>query len=226
MKKVYPVIHHVDNSLTLDQAGLAFECGADGVFVISHNGQDADVVNNARLIHMAYPDKDLGVNLLSTPIQNVAKEVLSSSCINMVWYDSVGIHSDANSSNPQMTRLISDQYKDHDVKVFAGVAFKYQKEDNHPHIAAYDCARHYGFIPTTSGRGTGYAPALDKIKTMYEYTDGLLAIASGMDYNNILQFAPHLSHILVATGVSKSEYEFDYHLLRSFIGKVRSLDHE
>lgn len=223
MKKIYPVIHHYNDLLTQKQADIAFECGADGVFIISHYGDDHGVIQSAWHTHVRYPDKDVGVNLLSTKVEEVASKVNSSSCINMVWYDNVGIHSDPSYEDTELTDLISKQYSITGKTVFAGVAFKYQQEDENPHVSAYECSRHYGFIPTTSGQGTGKAPALDKIIGMHACSGDWLAIASGMTCENIEEFAPYLSHILVSTGISKNELEFDYGLLRTFIGKVRSL---
>ena len=42
-KKVLPVIHHIDAKTTLDQAAIAYQCGADGVFLISHFNKDSEL---------------------------------------------------------------------------------------------------------------------------------------------------------------------------------------
>ena len=102
------------------------------------------------------------------------------------------------------------------IDVFASVAFKYQAEDPNPSLAA-QLAQSAGFIPTTSGAGTGKAPTVEKIASMYEATGGLLAVASGMTPENIAQFKPYLSHVLVSTGISKDEYHFDLDKLENFI---------
>lgn len=40
MSKVYPVIHYYNKETTISEAAKVFECGADGVFLISHIGQN------------------------------------------------------------------------------------------------------------------------------------------------------------------------------------------
>lgn len=80
-------------------------------------------------------------------------------------------------------------------------------------------ARAVGFIPTTSGDATGHAPTISKIEAMGE--GGALAIASGMTPENVNGYAPALSHILVATSVSRSEHHIDPAKLKALIGKLR-----
>ena len=52
---------------------------------------------------------------------------------------------------------------------------------------------------------------------MYKATSGLLAVASGMTPDNISEFKPYLSHVLVSTGISKDEYHFDEEKINAFI---------
>ena len=42
-----------------------------------------------------------------------------------------------------------------------------------------------------------------------------------MTADNVSAFAPHLSRILVSTGVSRDEHRFDAELLRVFIARAR-----
>jgi predicted TIM-barrel enzyme len=93
---------------------------------------------------------------------------------------------------------------------FAAVAFKGQAPDPFPADSAALAAYH-GLIPTTSGTGTGVAPDVEKIRRIrarLQLSDRL-AVASGITPENIGQFAPHLTHVLVATGISSSFHEFD-----------------
>lgn len=106
------------------------------------------------------------------------------------------------------------------VTVFASVAFKYQPEESNPAQAAA-VVRKNGLLPTTSGAGTGMAPTVEKIEGMSAAAGGQLAVASGMDPHNVHQYAKHLSHILVATGVSSDEHHFDEGLLTQFVMAVR-----
>jgi predicted TIM-barrel enzyme len=97
--------------------------------------------------------------------------------------------------------------------VFAGVAFKHQRPEPNPELAAR-MADKFGFIASTSGSATGVAAEVDKIARLRTALgDAPLAIASGVTPENVHEYAPHLSHILVATGVSESFHEFDYEKL-------------
>lgn len=222
LPKIYPVVHHTNSQTTMDEAKLAFECGADGVFLISHDGYDETIVNLAYLLHHEYPHKDIGVNLLSTSLDAALSKVKHHR-IKMLWLDNCGINSDNKLCNFTKLQKIKDFLEEtKSIQIFGGVAFKYQDHEADPFAAAY-VANQIGLVPTTSGSGTGSAPELQKIIDMSIASEGNLAIASGMTPDNIEEFAPYLSHILVATGVSKDMYHFDYEKLSVFIAKVRNL---
>lgn len=107
------------------------------------------------------------------------------------------------------------------ISVFGSVAFKYQPDEPNPAEAARQ-ALAVGMIPTTSGAATGLAPEIAKIKGMSAAASGRLAVASGMTPDNVAEYAPHLSHILVATGVARDEHTLDPLLLRRFVAAVRT----
>lgn len=223
-KKVYPVIHYKTNFQTFEQAHIAVDSGADGLFIISHEGDNLSVLNIALQIRLYYPDLDIGVNFLGwEPLESLRCVNEFSNSINMIWFDDVGI---SEGLSNEITLLIATAKKlIPSLKVFASVAFKYQKIDNNPSASAL-LAESLDLIPVTSGNSTGTAPELDKIKTMSKELTKGLGIASGMSCDNIEQFAPYLEHILVSTGVSKDFHKFDYQLLRTFIGKVRNIKNE
>ena len=50
---------------------------------------------------------------------------------------------------------------------------------------------------------------------------GALAITSGMTPENVATYAPALTHILVATGVSRTEHHIDPAKLTALIGKLK-----
>lgn len=224
MSLVLPVIHHHNDALTLEQADLAFACGADGVFVISHYNNDDAVLKMACAIKARHPNKPVGINFLSHSGQEALCQVAGTD-IDWVWDDSPGVRSDGLSDDAitlakQLSTLPSK-------KLFGSVAFKYQPVDPKPGEAAV-AATYLDFIPTTSGSGTGIAPEVGKIISMRQALDQLapnqpLAIASGMTLDNIEHFAPHLTHILVATGVSLDEHHFCENTLRAFIAKVKAV---
>lgn len=218
---VFPVIHHLDEETTLSEADIAFACGATGVFLISHGGQDLDLLPLAKTIK-GRTGKYVGINLL----RHTAAEALEYATIyglDGVWADDCGVSSKGTSSAGD---FLADLSENSNLDVFASVAFKYQPDEPNPPLAAIEALR-LGWIPTTSGSGTGHAPEVEKIKSMYEATKaggdlGLLAIASGMTPENVANYVPYLTHILVSTGVSSDAYHFDPIRLKQLISIVNA----
>lgn len=223
---VLPVIHiqYLNKNLALDQADMAFECGADGVFFISHEGKDIAVVETAIATKEKYPDKKIGINLLSTSVIG-AYRAAEKYNLDMVWFDNCGVTSDGITDVTEeiIDAMRESSERDTDIYVFASVAFKYQKEEKNPYLAA-KIARECHFIPTTSGSATGIAADLNKVISMSQCYEPLyLAIASGMTCENVKEYVPYLSHILVATGVCVDDdfHRFDYEKLRRFVAIVK-----
>lgn len=210
--QIYPVIHYKDDETTINEATIAYNAGANGVFLISHLG------SNERLIPLAVEIKKLlgfkvGLNFLGDDAIYTA-HIVKKNGLDMIWNDYCGVSSAGLSFEGY--ELQAWAAANQHIDVFASVAFKYQADEPNPSLAA-QLAKAAGFIPTTSGAGTGQAPTLDKISTMFTSTNGLLAIASGMTPENIEEFKPYLSHVLVSTGISKDEYHFDEDKLKEFI---------
>jgi predicted TIM-barrel enzyme len=216
MLKVYPVIHYYDDSTTIEQALIAKEAGADGVFLISHIGLDE------RLIPLAVRIKEelklkAGLNLLPFDSLHVAN-IVKANNLDMAWFDNCGVSSEGITHHGLDIKKFAEDNSS--IEIFASIAFKYQKEEKNPVLAA-KIAYESKFIPTTSGSGTGFAPEVDKIKSMFEAT-GLLAVASGMNNDNIDSFKNYLSYVLVSTGISKDDFHFDELKIKEFIKKAKS----
>lgn len=184
-----------------------------GLFLISHSNDDKVLCDVAKEIKVEYPRLKVGINLLQSrsPEDTVMKALDSG--LDMVWFDFLGVTSESTGTD---AIIISSFIKDTPIEIYCGVAFKYQKVDHHPEIAA-EHARHLGFIPTTTGLATGSAPSIEKIKKM---SNGPLAIASGITPKNVAQFVPHVTHLLVATGISKDFNRVDPQKLDQLILNV------
>lgn len=223
MASVHFVIHHVDEALTLAQAKIAADAGADGLFVISHRGDDEDVVEMACALketenNVGQP-MEIGINLLGTDPHD-ALLIAVARDIRMLWVDQGGITSQgAGPAALAMFETLKDVPEYKRTRIFTSVAFKHQAHEPNPQIAARN-AKILGFVPTTSGEATGSAPEVEKIAAMAKATDGELAVASGMTPENVWQFAPHLSDILVATGVSRDFHHFDPDKATAFVKAV------
>lgn len=226
--KIYPVVHYLNRRTAFAEADKAAQGGADGIFLIAHPGPnhsrreaqalDQELLEVGVKIRAKLPGFPIGINLLSTGALMAAQDAIEYD-YPMVWGDNMGV--DSSGVRP-VGREIANAKQDAGsaIEVFASVAFKYQREELDPARAAH-VALSTGFIPTTSGSATGSAPDVAKIASMSEATKGVLAIASGMTPENVALFAPHLSHILVATGIAIDEHKLDISRLRQLIANSR-----
>jgi uncharacterized protein len=202
---------------TLNNAAMAFEAGCDGVFLISMDRRDDVLEGLARVVKQRYPDKLVGINMLQHTVHEAIRTSVEAG-LDMTWIDNARVHSEESLSQAKRIAEILAQYPGH--QLFGGVAFKYQRDEPNPGLAATR-ARDLGIIPTTSGPGTGKPADVGMVASMHAaLSGGALAIASGITPDNVLEYAPYLSHILVASGVSQNEYDFDFELLCQLMGKL------
>lgn len=215
--KIFPVIHYHNQRTAFEETQKAIEAGADGIFLIAHHGDDMELLAAACAIKADHHHLPIGVNFLST---DGLDGVIMASKFNlpMVWGDNLGVDSKGLSEMGLNIRNHRAQAADK-LEVFASVAFKYRPPEPNPQLAAKN-ALEAGFIPTTSGSGTGVAPDLSKIVAMSKATGGVLAVASGMTPENVSNYAPYLSHILVATGVAMDAYRMDVTKLTRLIANA------
>ncbi len=218
---VLPVIHVETPNQTMRNAEVAFDSGADGVFLISMQGMDhkrlAEMQEMVRDEYMAWW---VGVNYLDLPTVNVF-DALSPN-VSGVWAD-----------NAAISEWVEEQYEAERIKrareasnweglYFGGVAFKYQRGVNNLEKAAQIATRYMDVI-TTSGKGTGSAPDTEKIARMKGAVgDFPLAIASGISPDNVHNFKDIADCFIVSTSllVPESE-EFDPGRMKDLMQAVR-----
>jgi predicted TIM-barrel enzyme len=213
------VVHHRDADLTLAQAEIALSLGAKGVFLIAHGASDGELVPLAVRLTAAHPDRLIGINCLGmTALEALA--VCIAQRIKALWTDIPEISSAGVTAAGQ---ALGDRAQAAGIEVFASVAFKYQRAEPDPAEAAR-LAAVVGTVPTTSGSGTGSAPSVAKIQRMRDALNSgtRLAIASGMDPQNVGDFQPWATDFLVATGVSQDAHHFDPTKLAAFIQRVQA----
>lgn len=216
--KIYPVIHYLDRETAFSEAQKAIDAGADGIFLINHQGDDMELLSVACAIKIKHAQFPVGVNFLSMTGLDAAIMARKFG-LPMVWGDDLGVDSKGLTDlglSVQAQKVAGADGFD----VFASVAFKYRPHEPNPELAAKN-ALAAGFIPTTSGSGTGSAPELTKIIAMSTATGGVLAVASGMTPENVSDFAPYLSHILVATGVEIDAHRMDVDKLKLLIANSK-----
>lgn len=216
--KVFPVIHHRDAKTSREQADLAFHVGADGVFLISHHGQNDELFTLAHAIKAAHPQLKVGINLLGVSAYDAYLRIAMNK-VDMMWTDTPGVTSLGTDDGAKRIAMHLINGPRGPV-VYGSVAFKYQPYEGDPAGAARAAAA-LGMLPTTSGASTGNAPSVSKARAMSEALGGgPLAVASGMTPENVDDFLPYFTHYLVATGVSLDDYHFDLARLRTFVEKV------
>lgn len=219
---VLPVIHIVDERQTLQNAELALEAGADGVFLINHDLAYKILLEIHNALVAEFPDLWSGVNCLDLEATDVFDHI--DGRINGVWTDNALIDEtkihQPNAADVSKKR----QNAGWNGLYFGGVAFKYQREVTDLATAA-SIAADYMDVVTTSGPATGQAAAPDKIRIMKQAIgDVPLAIASGITPENVIEYLPYADCFLVATGISRRIDFLDADLTRSLIYNIRNYD--
>jgi len=221
--RVYPVVHWTSTKQAVTQAELALTNGADGVFLIDMDGRVNSIKEAARLLISSFPDKLIGGNFLAlTPGEAISHSLILG--LNATWLDNAGVTSEGiDLRGVEATDVYHKAIETSPHAVFAACAFKYQKEEPDPETAAR-LLRLLGWVPTTSGPGTGMAAKPEKIIYLRKaIPDWYLGLASGVTPDNVQEFIPHANCILVATGIEKSFGEFDLNKLRTLVEKTRSV---
>lgn len=216
MVEVWPVIHTNNMDQVLRCAEIAAKTGCAGTLLISMHGDDGSLDRFAPRVAAEFPSLKIGVNYLTltAPYALIRSQRFG---YDATWTDRQEFSRGELSRD---ARAVLDVIRPGH-RFFAAVAFKGQIPDPSPGDSAAIAARH-GLIPTTSGPGTGIAPEVEKVRRMRAqmHPSDPLAVASGITPENVSEFASHLTHILVATGISSSFHEFDPEKLARLVGSV------
>jgi len=221
---VLPVIHVKSQQQALRNAQIAYEAGADGVFLINHtiNAEGLLAIQNA--VANVYPDWWVGVNCLGLSPGDVFARI--SPRIAGVWVDNAMILENQRNQSEAQAVLNARQQSGWNGLYFGGVAFKYQRHVDDL-CAAAKTARDFMDVVTTSGPGTGKPAHVEKIRIMKSSLEDFpLAIASGITPDNVADYLPYSDCYLVATGISRSFDDLDPILTQRLIKLVRQYDRE
>lgn len=217
---VLPVIHVTEREQALRNAAVAFEAGADGIFLINHTIGHAGLLRIHRVVAAEFPGQWVGVNCLDIAPQEVFAMVDES--VAGVWVDNACID-ETRAPQPMADKILAAREKSawHGL-YFGGVAFKHQREVSDLEQAAITAAR-YMDVVTTSGPGTGIAADTNKIARMKAALETHpLAIASGITPENVHEYLPHADCFLVATGISRTFEELDPARVGALVRAVHS----
>ena len=213
--KIYPVVHINSPKQGVEQAELALNCGADGVYLIDHHqNQQQDIISVFNALTDNNPNTYIGVNFLYEPsalqsfmlIDKAVKDGYMKRLPNGLWVD------DASKSLNEIWEYRKSDLALSTVRYLGGVAFKYTKDyTENPLIAATE-ARYLGKyvdVIVTSGPGTSKSPSVRKIAAMKQEADFLgkpLAVASGVSAENLHEYDGNIDEVLVSSSVETTPY--------------------
>lgn len=215
--KIIPVIHHINEQITMKNIELCIKHNVYGVFLISMEGINDGLSALAKRIKNNNPQLKIGVNHLGYDARESIYEGLNYS-LDFVWSDNPIVTGQFISNEAE---FIADEIKSSNLQFFNSVAFKYQKVEKNLEQVVIN-SKSLGFIPTTSGEATGKAADLNKLMTMKNaIPDYPLAIASGLTPDNVNDYIPFIEYGLVATGISKTFHELDDNKMKQIMENIK-----
>jgi len=231
--EIYPVVH-INRSvgLAVEQAEVAREAGADGVYLIDHNGYTPiNLIDTYNATVEQNPAFFVGINNLYARSGLETFEMLleSKKQDQLIRYPDGLWVDDADPNKEEIVRYRERYPALKAIHYFGGVAFKGTNlYTDVPEIAALEARKlmDYVDVVTTSGFGTGLPPNAAKIKAMKEVIGNKdLAIASGVSLENIGDYAGLFDKLLVASSVETAKYSgvFDEKVLRETIQAAHEL---
>lgn len=220
------VIHVKTLEQALRNVVIAEKSGADGVFLINHSFPSEELIKIYQEVRKKYPDWWIGLNFLDLkPWEALACIPMNASGL---WVDDAQINEAAKhptwraEENWNQRKRMSNWHG----LYFGGIAFKYQKTPVHDLGLVCAWATLYMDVITTSGKATGVAADLKKIKTMREAIDenthdSPLAVASGITPENVKNYVDFVDCFLVSTGVSHSFTELDENRVKELVNEIK-----
>jgi predicted TIM-barrel enzyme len=182
-----------------------------------------ELMVSAERLAQKYPDWFIGVNCLGRDARSIVAEILQTDRLRGIWADDGCV--DEREVDQELAADIRSHLKKWRGLYFGGVAFKYQRPVEDLRAAARMAVK-YMDVVTTSGPGTGEAAEVEKIRIMKEamgdYPLYPLGIASGITPENVEDYLPFATCYLVATGISRSDHDFDPEKVKRLLDTVRS----
>lgn len=214
-----PVIHCKNIMQTFPNVDMCVQHNTKGVFLINHGISSKSMGEIYKEIRLIFPELWIGINFLGLETKDMFFYAKDLGDINGIWADCSEI--DDTKEIQIDADKINKERSDWNGLYFGGVDFKYQLPVNDI-TKTTKIAKDFMDVITTSGVGTGYAPEVDKIKTMKKVAGDIpLAIASGINADNIHLFWDYADCFLVSTGISKDFHNLDETLLQDLLNKVK-----
>ncbi len=187
------------------------------MFLISHGWFNSnDLISLALEVKRDYAPIWVGINCLDLDAKEAAS--IMPNTIDAIWTDNA--HIDEQEETQPYAEEVKAIFKKRlpSTLYFGGVAFKYQKhvENLEEAVKKSSCLMD---VICTSGKGTGHAANIDKIKRMAGTAP--LAIASGITPKNVCDYLPYVDYFLVATGISDNFTNINSEKLKKLVTNVR-----
>jgi hypothetical protein len=205
--QIYPVVHHIENALSMKQVDEALGRGADGVYLIDHHSSSPlDLLRfyvESRKRHLG---EFIGINFLQLDSGLKSYDYLKRLDHSDVPYPDAIWQDNARRNAGHLAvlrRYATPQLKA--IKYGAGIAFKYTEDyTDRPDEAAAQARELAPFVDVvvTSGPGTNQSANPDKIAAMKTAIgDQRLAIASGISLENFELYRPHIDEVFVSSSI-------------------------
>jgi hypothetical protein len=211
-KVFLPVIHlPEDGKYAMRAAEVAFEAGADGLFLINQGTSTSHILSHLipRIRGVFGTNTWIGINSLGSAVEDVvAMSGTELHRLDGIWSDDAGVDSMREDTFEAARTAFSNARMRTDWRglYFGGTAFKTQAPipENKLELVARRAASFVDVV-TTSGRGTGISADLDRVRIMREAIPGAaMGIASGITPENAAHYLPFIDYFLVATGIEQS----------------------
>lgn len=241
--KIFPVVHIDENNIfaSANEAEKAFDCGADGVYLIDHNNGNINtkpLFDTYREILESNESRNryIGLNILGLSPYDAMLALLKEldeSNPNGLTISPSGLWVD-NMRDNGLKKLAAIELRNSDprlekVKLLGGIAFKYTKTyTNNPILAMYEMVwlEESVDVIVTSGEMTVNEPSVEKIKAMKKIAgEKPIAIAGGISNENIKSYEGLADMVLVSSSVETypGSCRFKRLKLEELIQKAHSL---
>lgn len=209
--RIFPVVDAKDRTWVAEQIAAATAHAVDGVFLIDHEARHDRLLRAIAQVRDHHPSLFLGANFIRTTPSEALKMVMPADVqLDALWTDNAQVGLDGD-----LRAAVEFLHLGEDLgwsgQHFGGIAFKYQPQVPDEQLGLLGrLARSVVDVPTTSGSGTGQAAPVDKVKALQGSVETQpLALASGVTAENIADFMPYVSHVLVSTSICDQSGRID-----------------
>lgn len=203
MKVFLPVIHVIDLEQTLKCLSICFDdVNVDGVFLVNNFCSTKVLIDVYKQVKVNYPNRWIGLNILGNEFEalTIYQELQPSG----IWLDNAGVYD----ATVDMATFIQSFIGKNNISslYFGGICFKYCRQPNNAEQTAKNAYKFMDVV-TTSGNKTGECIDNNKIIDIYNGVNdnAPIAIASGIDINNIDVIARYTNVFIMNTNLCENE---------------------